>query len=354
MNGPLPELTAEYTAENLAACEKVLRTLLSAIETRWRERIVVVGGMVPLYLYDEDDIPDELDPHIGTVDLDIGVGILVDEGDVEAYTALEQKITRLGFERADADNQWRWARRVDGVRVLLEFLGPVSEGDTPGEQTREPIGGSGNLYALAVRGIELVPRDCIRVELEGELLDDGGRRSITAQVANHLPFLMLKAFAFEERVKFKDSYDVVCGVCSLTEMVLSESRRQLRKVRSQGIRPWQMLSIFFGNVMQMSTTSAQDGLPNSSSVVRGRPPIKTGGSDSAVRPAAPSPDSSTNGNVLSVTASDELPQSARTTASAHAAAASLPLWSEIANSSTGTTRGMSEELCSTVRRRLSK
>lgn len=209
MNGPLPELTAEYTAEKLAACEKVLRTLLSAIETRWRERIVVVGGMVPLYLYDEDDIPDELDPHIGTVDLDIGVGILVDEGDVEAYTALEQKITRLGFERADADNQWRWARRVDGVRVLLEFLGPVSEGDTPGEQTREPIGGSGNLYALAVRGIELVPRDCLRVELEGELLDHGGRRSITAQVANHLPFLMLKAFALEERVKFKDSYDVV-------------------------------------------------------------------------------------------------------------------------------------------------
>lgn len=209
MNGPRPELTEEYGEEAVAACEKVLRSLLSAIDTRWRERIVVVGGMVPLYLYDDDEIPDELDPHIGTVDLDIGIGILVDERDTEAYTALEKRITELGFHQPEESKQWRWARRVDGVRVLLEFLGPVGEGDTPGEQTREPIGGSGNLHALAVRGIELVPEDCIRVELEGETLNHGGRRTINAQVANLLPFLMLKAFALEERAKAKDSYDVV-------------------------------------------------------------------------------------------------------------------------------------------------
>lgn len=225
MNGPRPELTTEYTPESVAACEKVLRTLVAAVERRWRKRIVVVGGMVPLYLYDDEDIPDELDPHIGTVDLDIGIGILVDEGDVTAYTALEKKITRLGFEEAEEDNQWRWVRRVDGIRVLLEFLGPVGEGDTPGEQTREPIGGSGNLYALAVRGIELVPQDCIQVPLEGETLEHGGRRKVTAQVANLLPFLMLKAFALEERVKEKDSYDVVWSLLAHKEDPIGAARR---------------------------------------------------------------------------------------------------------------------------------
>lgn len=217
MNTPRPDLTAEYNRENVEACEKVLRSLLSAIGTKWRQRIVVVGGMVPFYLYEEEEIPEGLDPHVGTVDLDIGVGILVDEGDEEAYTALERRITDLGFQLSDEDKQWRWAREVDGITVLLEFLGPVSEGDEPGRQTSEPIGGTGNLYALAVRGIELVPRDSVRVELEGATLDHGGRRRVTARVANLLPFLMLKAFAIEERAKFKDSYDIVWSLLAHPE-----------------------------------------------------------------------------------------------------------------------------------------
>lgn len=217
MNNPRPDLTAEYNQENVEACEKVLRSLLSAIRTRWRERIVVVGGMVPFYLYDEDEIPEELDPHVGTIDLDIGVGILVEEGDEEAYTELERQITDLGFRIPAADKKWRWARDVDGITVVLEFLGPAKEGDEPGRQTNEPIGGTGNLYALAVRGIELVPRDHVRVELDGETLDHAGRRAVTARVANLLPFLMLKAFAIEEREKFKDSYDVVWSLLAHRE-----------------------------------------------------------------------------------------------------------------------------------------
>lgn len=217
MNNPRRDLTAEYNQDNVEACEKVLRSLLSAIGTRWRERIVVVGGMVPFYLYDDEEVPEDLDPHIGTIDVDIGIGILVDEGDEEAYTELERQITALGFRLPEPDKKWRWARDVDGVTVLLEFLGPVNEGDVPGRQTTEPIGGTGNLYALAVRGIELVPRDCVGVELEGDTLNHAGRRAVTGQVANLLPFLMLKAFAIEEREKFKDSYDVVWSLLAHPE-----------------------------------------------------------------------------------------------------------------------------------------
>lgn len=95
MNNPRRDLTAEYNQDNVEACEKVLRSLLSAIGTRWRERIVVVDGMVPFYLYDDEEVPEDLDPHIGTIDLDIGIGILVDEGDEGAYTELERQITAL-------------------------------------------------------------------------------------------------------------------------------------------------------------------------------------------------------------------------------------------------------------------
>ena len=36
--------------------------------------IVVVGGLVPYLLIDQEDLPSGLEPHAGTMDLDLGVG----------------------------------------------------------------------------------------------------------------------------------------------------------------------------------------------------------------------------------------------------------------------------------------
>lgn len=207
MNNHIKSLAEEYNPAAVEACEKALRSVLYAIGERWRQRIVLVGGLVPLYLYDESTIPDEIDPHIGSTDLDIGVGVLVDDEDSEAYTAIEREITKLRFE--PQDRKWRWGRDVDGVTVLLEFLCPA-DGDSPtGRRSEQPVGGSGNLYALRIRGIELVPNDTIEVPLDGPLLDDRGSFTTTARVANLLPFLMLKALAMLDRDHPKDKYDVV-------------------------------------------------------------------------------------------------------------------------------------------------
>ena len=43
--------------------------------------IVVVGGLVPYLLVDQEDLPSGLEPHAGTMDLDLGLrlGILNEE-----------------------------------------------------------------------------------------------------------------------------------------------------------------------------------------------------------------------------------------------------------------------------------
>ncbi len=52
--------------------------------------------------------------------------------------------------------------------------------------------------------------DNFTVRLDGDTLDEGGiREGVEVKVASLLPFLVLKAFAIEERDKAKDSYDVV-------------------------------------------------------------------------------------------------------------------------------------------------
>lgn len=203
MNEQSSALTEDYTPDSVEACEKVLRTLLSAVDARWQERMVLVGGLAPFYLYEE--VPDGIDEHIGSTDVDIGISLTVTEE--EGYTSLERRITDLDFEQSTY--RWQWIREVDGQRVELEFLCPVGPDDTVGHRTSEPLGGSGNLYGLAVRGIELVPEDTRDVRIEGDTLDDRGRTTAELSVAGLLPLLMLKGFAHEGRTNEKDAYDVV-------------------------------------------------------------------------------------------------------------------------------------------------
>jgi hypothetical protein len=69
------------------------------------------------------------------------------------------------------------------------------------------------ISAIRTRGAELAGQDNFTVMLSGDTLDHGGiKDGVAAKVANFLPFLVLKAFAIEERDKPKDSYDVIWAI----------------------------------------------------------------------------------------------------------------------------------------------
>jgi hypothetical protein len=71
-------------------------------------------------------------------------------------------------------------------------------------------GVGGKISAIRTRGAELAGLDNFTVKLDGETLGGGGiREGVEVEVASVLPFLVLKAFAIEERDKAKDRYDVV-------------------------------------------------------------------------------------------------------------------------------------------------
>jgi hypothetical protein len=201
-----------YTPEALAACEKALRTIVKKIGP-WGARLVLIGGMVPRYIVGQ--VPKEIKEHVGTTDLDVVVGVTVSTEEEEAYFTLQQNLKESGFapaRNADTGEEqtFRWERNVDGINVLLEFFCPVGEG-TPGKLLRNPGKGvGGKISAVRTRGAELAALDNFTVKLNGDTLDGGGiREGVEVKIANLLPFLVLKAFAIEERDKAKDSYDVV-------------------------------------------------------------------------------------------------------------------------------------------------
>lgn len=209
---PPPHPRADYTPEALAACEKALRTILTKVGP-WGQRLILIGGMTPRYLV--GPLPLDIEEHVGTTDLDVVVGVTVSTEEEDAYRSLQQNLKDARFAPAinpdtGQEQTFRWTRQVDGVGVHLEFFCPVGNGE-PGKLSRNPGKNAGSkISAIRTRGAELAAMDCVVVSIRGELLDHGGmQQAASVQVANFLPFLVLKAFAIDERDKTKDSYDVV-------------------------------------------------------------------------------------------------------------------------------------------------
>jgi hypothetical protein len=104
---------------------------------------------------------------------------------------------------------FRWARDVDGVTVLVEFLCETDQVQ-PGRIFRPKGEYTGSkLAAFNVRGAQLARHDYIEHQIRGERLDNGGQSAVTLRVANVLPYTVLKIFAFQDRHANKDAYDLV-------------------------------------------------------------------------------------------------------------------------------------------------
>jgi hypothetical protein len=186
-----------------------LRSILSQLGPA-AEGIFLIGGLTPRYLVPE--IPPGIHPHMGTTDLDL-VLTLAAAPDGDGERSLSEHLRSLGFAPRPAADEprepvFRWGRRVGEVMVKVEFMCPA--GDRPGGTIESnPAPGAGKeLGALRIPGAELAALDYVERELAGPTIE-GDHVVVRLRVANLLPFLVLKAFALDEREKDKDGYDIV-------------------------------------------------------------------------------------------------------------------------------------------------
>jgi hypothetical protein len=193
-----------YDESTTARCERALLTLLGDVGP-WRERIYLAGGLAPKYLVGR--LPQGVQAHVGTTDVDLIIGLALAGETSETYRTLQNNLEKAHFEQREPS--FRWARDVDGVIVMVEFLCETNEVEAgrifrpKGEYTGSKLG------AFNVRGAQLARHDFIEHAIEGERLDGGGRSRVTLRVANVLPYTVLKIFAFQDRHENKDAYDLV-------------------------------------------------------------------------------------------------------------------------------------------------
>lgn len=192
----------DYDEETTARCERALVTLLGDVGP-WKERIYLAGGLAPRYIVGR--LPEAARAHVGTTDVDLIIGLAVGDESQETYRTLQNNLGKSGFVQGEPS--FRWTRDVEGVSVVIEFLCETDLVE-PGRVFRPKQFTGSQFGAFNVRGAHLAREDFIEYEIEGERLDGGGRSKVIVRVANVLPYVALKIFAFQDRHANKDAYDL--------------------------------------------------------------------------------------------------------------------------------------------------
>jgi len=167
--------------------------------------LVVVGGLVPSLLIDQQELTGGADPHIGTMDLDVGLAVaLLDQG---RYRTITVRLRQAGFSQ-DVNEEGHPTRQrwtIEGVgRVTVDFLiPPTRPGDIAG--TLRNI--ESDFAAIIAPGLQLAFRDRRRVPLSGRtIMGEDAARDVW--VCGPGAYVVLKALAFGSRGENKDAYDL--------------------------------------------------------------------------------------------------------------------------------------------------
>ncbi|KLO27664.1 hypothetical protein ABW16_15550 [Mycolicibacter heraklionensis] len=191
-----------YDEETTARCERALVTLLGDVGP-WGNRIYLAGGLAPRYIV--GSLPEGARPHVGTTDVDLVIGLTVDDESDEAYRTLENNLRKSGFK---PESSFQWSKQIDGVTILVEFMCETDQVE-PGRIFKPKQGLGTKFGAFNVRGAQLIARDFTEHSLEADRIDDGGRSRVTVRVANILSYTVLKILAFQDRHENKDAYDLI-------------------------------------------------------------------------------------------------------------------------------------------------
>ncbi len=190
----------EYTELVRATCLYIATKLGDIMD-----QLVVIGGLVPSLLVDQEDLPAGADPHAGTLDLDVGLTAkLLDGG---RYRTLTERLRQAGFEQdisgqGNATRQrWKIGR---GQKVTVDFLIPPS---LPGDRGGELRNIQPDFAAFIAPGLDLAFQNRKQVKLSGKtILGEQAKRAVW--LCGPGAYVVLKSLAFRSRGENKDAYDL--------------------------------------------------------------------------------------------------------------------------------------------------
>jgi len=218
---PEPQSAADYDDRSTAAVKAVLIEI-GQILGSFKGKFAVVGGAVPWLLLGNEDMP-----HVGTLDVDIGLDAAA-LGDGE-YATLIDALRGHGYQQRAELRRFQLVRQVpatDGgasIDVIVDFLMPR---DAEIVKNVPPL-----ISEFAVQradGAGLALRFHQMVAIAGPM-PAGGNNRVEIAVCSIPALLAMKGHALQGRYKQKDAYDIYYCVRNYPEGIdaLAEACRPL-------------------------------------------------------------------------------------------------------------------------------
>jgi len=205
MNMNKPQSYNEYSKEQTELAEQVLLEVWSRLG-QYRKFLVLVGGLVPRYIVDQKKAAQRNAAHHGSMDVDLGISMAVK--DLEAYHSIRETLFSIGFRQSTNERgnprMHSFVKDINNVSVNIDFL--TTKYDGPEDSLMRGV--KDELRAIQVEGLGLAFVNPLMIKITGKLLS-GGNTEEEIRVCNFIPYIVLKALAFDSRREPKDSYDLV-------------------------------------------------------------------------------------------------------------------------------------------------
>ena len=172
------------------------------------DEIVIVGGLVPSLIIDQSNLPEGVESHAGTTDLDIGLSVAV--YDDRLYQNITERLRGAGFkpdtnEKGNPTSQ-RWQINESGGKVTLDFLIPATKEDVGTLKRFKNL--EKDFAALPTDGLMLAFEDYVEVAMDGLTIKGEMIENRKIRVCGPGAFVVLKSIAFGNRGENKDAYDL--------------------------------------------------------------------------------------------------------------------------------------------------
>ena len=192
------ETYSEYDPRHVALAEAAFLTVWAGVG-RWRDELVLVGGLVPKYLCGDLSASRTL-PRPATLDVDFGISLGADSGH---YGSLRWELQGHGF-KPNPKHPSRLEKIVGEFNLPVDFL------------VEHPIHTSGtalveDIAASIMPGVDRALETAREISLSGIDLS-GAEQNLIARVCEIGPFLSLKLRAFGDRQQAKDAFDILYSV----------------------------------------------------------------------------------------------------------------------------------------------
>lgn len=197
---PNPQSANDYDDRTTQAVKTVLIDI-GQILGSYRGKYAVIGGAVPWLL-----LKGEAMPHVGTLDVDLGLNAeALGNGE---YAHLVEELMKHDYKQSAAKKDFQLVKAVpaaDGegsIEVVVDFLMPK---DAKVEKNRPPL--IEDFRVVRADGADLANHFTEVCAISGRTMD-GGTNRVEVAVCSIPALIAMKGHAMNGRMKRKDAYDI--------------------------------------------------------------------------------------------------------------------------------------------------